>query len=223
MRNLLIKTVLVAITFVYAVQGNAAVINGSGMISTVSYDVPEYKQLVVDGKFDVVLNYGLETGVSVKTDENLQHLILIDASDNTLYIRTKEDIGDASELTLYVTVSSLEQMGFNNVLSIHSEEAIWFNNLELVLNTIGTSKLHFAGNELSVIMEGSGDLELTGRVNSVNIDNKGIGAIMTGKLSSSKLTVTTTERSKIQMQMTAEKEKSFKTLSTVKPVAHPKA
>lgn len=223
MRNLLIKTVLVAITFVFATQVNASVINGSGMISTVSYDVPEYNQLIVDGKFDVVLNYGSETGISVRTDENLQHLVLIDADDNTLYIRTKEDIGATSEMTLYINVSSLEKMGFNHVQSIVSEDAIWFDNLEIVLNSIGASKLHFAGNELSVIMEGSGDLELSGRVNAVHIDNKGIGAILTGKLSSSKLTVTTTERSKIQMQMTAEKEKSFKTLSTVKPVAYPKA
>ena len=223
MKSLLMKAVLVIALVSSAVMINAESIKGSGLVNTTSYEVSAYKQLIVDGNFDVVLNYGTKTEVSIKTDENLQNMILIDASNDALYIRTKENMGSASELTLYITVTNLEQMGFNNVLSVSTENPIWFDNLDVNLNAIGASRLHFAGNKVNISMEGSGDLELAGRVNEVNINNDGIGAIKTGSLSANVFSVKTSKKSEIQMMMTAEKEKSFKTLSTVKRNSHPKA
>lgn len=209
MRNLTTSLVF-GLIMSFTMSANAEIINGNGSINSKNYETATYKQLIVDGNFDVYLSYGTQASVTVMTDENLQNSVLIDNDGTTLFIRTKENVGTASIMTLYITVNSLEQMGFKDVVSINSTEALWFNSLKLNLNTFGTTKLQLACKTLDATIDGAGDLQLTGSVENLSVQNNGMGSLFINDLQTERVVLNQKGVRTIEMKMTNDKASEVK-------------
>jgi len=209
MRNLTTSLVF-GLIMSFTMSANAEIINGNGSINSKNYETATYKQLIVDGNFDVYLSYGTQASVTVMTDENLQNSVLIDNDGTTLFIRTKENVGTASIMTLYITVNSLEQMGFKDVVSINSTEALWFNSLKLNLNTFGTTKLQLACKTLDATIDGAGDLQLTGSVEILSVQNNGMGSLFINDLQTERVVLNQKGVRTIEMKMTNDKASEVK-------------
>jgi len=222
MKNSIFTLFLFGLMMSISSMMNAEIINGNGSLNSMNYEIASYKQLRVDGNFDVYLSYGTQPSVTVMTDENLQDAVLIDNDGTTLYIRTKENIGSSSKMALYITVNSLEHMGFKDVLSINSTEALWFHTLKLTLNTFGTTKLQLACKTLDATIEGAGDLHLSGTIEDLRINNSGMGALITNDLQTEKVTINQTGTRSIEMKMTKERSTEMKMIP-FGPSNYPKA
>lgn len=180
----------------------SATVDGSGAVTRHTFLVNNaVKSLVVEGEFDVYLNFGSEASVTVETDENLQGQILIDDDGHTLFIRMKEHTGKSSKMNLYVTINQLEQMGFKDVVTVKSSNFLWFNQLNLTLNTIGKTDLQLAANALNVQIEGAGDLHLAGNVRELNIRNTGLGNVITKDLATEKLTIHQEKNRNVELRL----------------------
>jgi hypothetical protein len=221
MKTLVFKSLVLVFFLTINSAISAEIINGNGVVSTYTYEVPTFSKLMVDGNFDVVLTYGIQTSVTVKTDENLQKEVLIDTDGTTLFVRTKESVGNASAMTLYITVGNLRQIGFKDVLSVKTSEALWFTNLDLTLNTLGNTSIHLAAQKLNATIEGAGDLHLSGMVDELNVDNQGVGSLYTTDLRTKKMTIQSKSNRNIEIKALEEKTE-IKSLPVNTPV-FPKA
>ncbi|MGJ8667195.1 MAG: head GIN domain-containing protein [Patiriisocius sp.] len=59
---------------------------------------------------EVILTQGTENALRVEADSNLQNMIETYVDDNTLYIKTEGNIGDAAKKTVYVTYTTLSSI-----------------------------------------------------------------------------------------------------------------
>lgn len=222
MKSFFLTSIITGLFLSLTLTTNAEVINGNGSVSSYNYEVPSYTKLKVEGNFDVYLSFGTQPSVTVKTDDNLQDAVLIDSDGTTLFIRTKENMGETTQLAIYITVNTLDQMAFKDVISINSTEALWFNSLNLNLNTFGSTKLQLACKNLNATIEGAGDLYLTGTVEHLNITNNGMGNLYTSDLSTRKVTMNQRGNKSIEMKMVNEKALEVKMLP-VSESMYPKA
>ena len=221
MKTLVFKSFILGLFLTINTAMSAEIINGNGVVSTYTYEVPTFSKLMVDGNFDIVLSYGIQTNVTVKTDENLQNEVLIDTDGTTLFVRTKESVGNASAMTLYITVGNLNEMGFKDVLSVKTSDALWFTNLDLKLNTLGKTSIQLAAQKLNATIEGAGDLHLSGMVEELNVNNQGVGSLFTSDLRAKKMTIQSKSNRNIEIKAQEEKTE-IKSLPVSTPV-FPKA
>jgi hypothetical protein len=223
MKTFALKSTLLGLILSFSVVAQAAIVHGNGTITAYKYEVPTYSQLYVDGNFDVILAYGTHASVTVTTDENLQDAVLIDNDGTTLYIRTKENTGNATQMKLYITVNNLQQMGFKDVTSVTSSGVLWFKSLDLMVNTLGSTKLQLVANKLNATIEGAGDLYLSGTVDEVIINNNGLGSVYTEDLSNGKLTLNHKGNRSVEMKVINDKQVEMKMLPVTPQEKFPKA
>jgi hypothetical protein len=211
MKNVMKNTVMMMMMMMsLSFVARAEFINGNGLLSSQTHETVDFKSLIVDGQFEVYLTYGLQPSVTIMTDENLQDAVLMDNDGTTLFIRTKENIGETSKLSVYITVSNVQQMGFKDVISVQSTNALWFNHLTLNLNMLGNTKLQLACKTLDANLEGAGDLYLSGRIEEMNVNQKGLGSLFTHDLQVEKVNMTHRGSRNFEMRMIHDKASEVK-------------
>jgi hypothetical protein len=209
------KTLIVMMLTIATMVSATASISPLNKVTTVTYKTEEFKNLVIDGAFEVNLYYGLHAEVSITTEQSAQEKVLIDNDGNTLFIRTKEDKQDYSKIILNVTVNNLEQMNFKDVTLIKSINFLWFNNVNIDINTHGKAEFNMTAKKLNINLEGAGDVYLSGQIDELNIQNHGIGSFYTEELKSEKLNIKQSSKQNMELRL------SNKNIYEVKP-AHSK-
>ena len=205
----------------FAFNGKAEIVNGTGNVTMNTYTVNTIKKLVVEGNFDVILTYGNQSVLTIETDSNLQGNVLVSDENGVLHIRIKENTGKSTKMNLYLTINQLESMGFQDVASVKGTNFLWFNNLDLTLNTIGKTDLKLTANKMSVQLEGAGDLHLSGSVHELKINNSGLGSIITKDLVSEKLTIVQPKNRNVELKVG--KQESLEVKMSASPVTSAKA
>lgn len=217
-----IKQLVLSLSILFfAFNGKAEIVNGTGNVTTHTYNVNTVKNLIVEGNFDVILTYGTKSALAVETDSNLQENILVSDNNGVLHIRVKENTGKSTKMNLYLTINQLESMGFQDVASIKTTNFLWFNHIDLTLNTIGKTDLKLAANKMSIQLEGAGDLHLSGNVHELKINNSGLGTIVTKDLISENLTIVQPKNRNVELKIGKQETMEVKMSAT--PVASPKA
>lgn len=217
-----IKQLVLSLSILFfAFNGKAEIVNGTGNVTKHNYKVNTVKNLVVEGNFDVILTYGTTSALSVETDSNLQENILVSDNNGVLHVRVKENTGTSTKMNLYLTINQLESMGFKDVSSINTTNFLWFNHIDMTLNTIGKTDLKLAANKMSIQLEGAGDLHLSGNVHELKINNSGLGTIVTKDLASENLTIVQPKNRNVELKIGKQETMEVKMSAT--PVASPKA
>lgn len=217
-----IKQLVLSLSILFfAFNGKAEIVNGTGVVTRTSYTVESVKNLVVEGNFDVILTYGNESALTIETDSNLQGNVLVNDENGVLHIRIKENTGKSTKMNLYLTINQMESMGFQDVASIKATNFLWFNNLDLTLNTIGKTDLKLAANKMSIQLEGAGDLHLSGNVNELKINNSGLGTIITKDLVSENVTIVQPKNRNVELKVG--KQESLEVRMSATPLTTAKA
>ncbi|MDK9708436.1 MAG: DUF2807 domain-containing protein [Desulforhopalus sp.] len=131
------------------VSGNC--LQGSGKLTQKKLPVEQFKGIVVDGVFDVSINCGQSTGLSITADDNLHSLISATTKNGKLHLST---------LGSYCTANSFKaDISLVELVSVSADGS---SELVVNCNTAVNSKL-------SVDLRGASSMTLSGKVKDVDL------------------------------------------------------
>ena len=151
-------------------------INPSGNITTQSYPISDFDELVVQDLFEVYIKFSdSEESLVIEADDNIHHLVEINRRNGTLSIGLEDrvNIRRAPTLRAYLTTSNLHLIEASGAASIILENE-WVNGSTRI-ELSGAS--HFEGSlnvdHLSADLSGASKLSIVGKANQFNLEASG--------------------------------------------------
>jgi hypothetical protein len=166
-------------------QWNKKVV-GNGDITTNNITTQSYDKIEAVGSLDVHLELGNEGNISVSTDSNLQEYIIVEVKDNTLVLRTKNNVTLKTKKGIHITVPFESISGVSLVGSgdIDTKDTIKTDSFDVSVTGSGDIVLAVESNTLDAKVTGSGDLTLTGMATNLEVKVSGSGDFKGSSLNS---------------------------------------
>lgn len=148
-------------------------IKGNGHVVKQERSVKSFNAISVGGAFEVFLTQGDSESLVVEADENLLEVIETKISHETLYIRTKENIKNSTQLNLYITIRTLEMLDLSGAVELSSENRISGERLEVESSGASEIELDLKLERLSMDISGASEIDLYGKAEKVDLDLSG--------------------------------------------------
>lgn len=158
------------------------IVTGEGPIVEKGFAVEKFNSIELDGSFDVNLSQGTTQNVVVKGNENIIEKLRMTVSDQTLYLSLEPGSYINYELEVNIIVPDIEQIVLNGSGDIHLSTFVGISDLKVQLDGSGDIKttddsvVEVKGKG-EITLEGSGDIDLHLKANSVNATLDGSGDI----------------------------------------------
>lgn len=137
-------------------------VQGNGNVKSEERSVDSFDQISVGGAFDVYLTQGDTESLRVEADENLLPLIETTVRNGRLVIRSRENIGEAKELNVYVTFRELNKIETSGACEIKNEGQLNFSNLVLKGSGASEIDLSLRAEKLEGEYSGASEVDLEG-------------------------------------------------------------
>jgi hypothetical protein len=157
-------------------QWNKKVV-GNGDITTNNIKTQSYDKIEAVGSMDVHLERGNEGNVSVSTDSNLQEYVIVEVKNNTLVLRTKNNVTLKTKKGIHITVPFESISGVSLVGSgdIDTKDTIKNDSFDVSVTGSGDIVLAVESDTLDAKVTGSGDLTLAGTATNLEVKVSGSG------------------------------------------------
>jgi len=164
---------------------SAQTINGNGNVKEQSRTTGTFNSINVTGIVNVFLSQGETEKITVEADDNLLQYIVTKVKDNSLIIKTSEDveIQKSAKMNVYVVLKSINELELNGVGNVKSESMLTLGNLDIDNNSVGNLDLNLSCIKLDMEINSVGNVTLTGSVQNVNIEQNGVGNLKAFDLS----------------------------------------
>ncbi len=183
-RPLLLTLILVSGLFLNACNiGNGNVIRGDGNVTTASHAVAAFKNIDMQGMFEVVLQPGEGLPVTLEADENLHELIKIRVKNNTLYVSTtKEGIYRPTKMTLTIPYSQLENITIGGACKLIADAPVVAQSLSFRISGAADIDLELELSSLNTRVSGAANINLRGTADQHTASLSGASNIRAEKL-----------------------------------------
>ncbi len=180
MKNL--KTVLKAIfpaliIFFFGQQVSGQIFGtvGSKNVITQERQLPDFNSIRIKGTTDVVIRQGDKTAVVVKADDNLIKNIITKVQGDFLVVTAEGSIRSYKKFEVLVTINRLEAIEVYGCGDVESEGIISGHELSILVNGSGDVELNLDFKKLTANINGSGDIEVSGINGDLNANINGSG------------------------------------------------
>lgn len=198
MRNYILNGILICLILSIT---SCDIVTGEGPIVEKGFAVDKFSSIELDGSFDVNLSQGTTQNVVAKGNENIIDKLRLTVSEETLYLSLEPGNYMNYDLEVNLTVPSVEQIVLNGSGDIHISTFVGISDLtvqldgsgdikttddsvvevkskaEVMLEGSGDIDLHLKVNSVTATLDGSGDIDLAGSANSLNAELDGSGDI----------------------------------------------
>lgn len=181
--------------FLVSFAGNAQSnkISGNGKEITDTRTTGEYDAIKIAGSFDVDLIAGKEGKITLKGEENILEVIVVEVEDNTLkiYVKKNTNIRSSFGKKVQVTVpfEKISQLTLAGSGDIQSKNIIKNDKFSAILSGSGKFNLEVDSNALELNLSGSGNVHLKGVADNFTTKLSGSGDIDAGNLKSKNVNV----------------------------------
>ena len=161
-------------------------VKGNGNITNKIHTTSDYHKVEVVGFMNVILEKGTEGTIRVKTDENIQELVIIESDKGVLKIIIKKNVNINTKNGIQITVpfeglTNITLIGSGDVLTI---DQIKSDQFEAEVTGSGDMILDVEANRIDAKVTGSGDMKLSGNATELEIKVTGSGDFDGGSLNS---------------------------------------
>jgi len=177
-----IKRIFLGIVVAFTLNSCINTIDGNGDVQNEKRAVTSFNKIDISGGFEVLINQGNKEKVEIEADENLINLIETEVKKNTLYISSKEPIGSAESLKLYITTVNLNDIGASGAINLTNKGTYKSENLEIEISGAADIDLNLEVENLVMDMSGASETTLTGSANNLDIEISGAGDLDAKKL-----------------------------------------
>lgn len=176
------QRILILFVLIFSLYSCISTVDGDGNVVTEERNVNTFNKIDISGHFEVFIKQGKQENVEIETDQNLLQLIETETKKNTLYIKSKEPIGNAKSLKLYITVVKLEDIDISGAVELRSKGTIVSEELEIDISGAADVDLDVEVEQLSMDMSGASETSLKGKAKEFNIELSGASDLQAEKL-----------------------------------------
>ncbi|WP_026728767.1 head GIN domain-containing protein [Flavobacterium denitrificans] len=193
MKKIIQSVVCSALLVGFTANAQTEKINGNGNVVTQTRTTSEYDAIKISGFFDVDLVAGKEGKITIKGEENILNVIVVEVEDNALKIHVKKgtNVHPSSGKKVEITVpfEKISELNLSGSGDIVSRNQIKNDSFTVRLSGSGDIDLDVASNSFDFSLSGSGDVKLKGSSDNVVVKLSGSGDIDAANLKSKNATV----------------------------------
>jgi len=157
-------------------------------------EVSGFDKIQVNGAYDLYITQGKEFSLRVEAEPEVLEKIQTEVKDGRLKVsdmKHKIRIGVFKSKTrkIYVTLPELKELCINGSSDIKGQNKFKTGDLSLVVNGSGDIELELEARDIDASIRGSGDIKLKGSADSFNISIAGSGDVSTYELTSQKASI----------------------------------
>lgn len=179
--------------FMINAQSSNNRVDGNGKVVTQTRNTADYDAIKVSGSFDVDLVAGKEGKITIKGEENILNVIIVEVEDNTLKIQVKKNTNIRSSMGKKVQVTvpfeKISELSLSGSGDIQSKNVIKNDKFLARLSGSGNFNLAVDSNSLELNLSGSGNVRLKGSADSFTTKLSGSGDIDAAELKSKNVDV----------------------------------
>ena len=164
--------ILCALTLTLALASGTACaqnIKGNGKIKTEVRQASGFNRLVVQGQVELFLSQEPTENVKIESEENLISLFQTSVADSTLYVIVPA-IKKALRLNVTVAFKELKQIVLLNEVTLKSDKASNFDNVEFVCGDASKMNFEFKAASCTLKIFDSGNASLRGYAEKLTIE-----------------------------------------------------
>lgn len=190
MRQMFLKFFL-AITFfallsAVALKENEGVI-GNGNVKKEIRSMASFKEVVINGSYNVLLRQGKEEKIKIQADENIINIIETRVSDGKLVIETKEPIELSSELTIEINLKEISSLEINGSERVICGSTLETKDFRVISSGSAEIELLINSQNLFLTLNGAESVKVKGKAQKVDALVTGAGNLDASKLSANSM------------------------------------
>ena len=166
-------------------------ISGKGNPESFEILVDSYNRIRVEGYCDIRYYASSRDTVTLEIQPNLREYYTIEVVGDELVVRTIKRISFSSSITPVLSVYTpiLDRVTIEGVSNFTTNDKITSSSFSFALSGTGNGKAELDVGSLYVMMSGAGDLELSGRADTVDFRLSGAGEMDALPLQSREATI----------------------------------
>ena len=160
-------------------------VRGSGDIETETVEVSGFKEVVLSGVGNLIIEQGDEESLIIEADDNILSLIEVEVSRDKLTIGMKKNYNfmPTSNIKFYLAVIDLDAITVSGAGDIDFKE-FETDELEFEISGAGDIDFNINADKIEIRSSGAGSITLTGKVDRQEIFINGVGKYDAEKLES---------------------------------------
>jgi len=174
-----------------------SIIIGSGVNKNETRNIANFKNIIIEGDFQVRISESQDEGIEINSDDNIVSKIItkVDGDDLNVYLDRpfplfSYDIQKTKPISVLIKYKKINLIKLNGSGSINTEsDKVRTDNLKIILNGSGTINESIFVDNLNLISNGSGTIILNGAAKTQNINMSGSSQLDAKNLESKETTV----------------------------------
>lgn len=171
-----IAMMVILTVFAVSCKWTVGLVRGSGNIEKEERDVSGFDEVSFTGMGNLIITQGEEESLLVEADDNILPLIETNVFGDRLTIGYKwgYNVMPASNTKFYLNIVDINKISLSGAGKIDCE-SLKTDKLDFELSGAGDIDFDIDADELVITSSGAGDLTLSGKVESQNVDISGVG------------------------------------------------
>ena len=184
-----IKRIFLGLVIALTLNSCIDVLDGNGEVVKEKRTISSFNKIDISGAYEVLINQGNDERLTIEADENLLEIIETVVRNNTLYISSKQAIGNAEALKLYITAVNLEDIDVSGAVKLSNKGTFEAKKLAIEVSGAGVIDLDVAVENLLIDMSGASETNLKGSSDNFEISISGAGELTAKKLKTENTTI----------------------------------
>lgn len=182
---LIIAVISVLAIFAASCKWTIGLVRGSGDIETEERDVSGFHKVYLEGIGNLIITQGDEESLVIEADDNIISLIRTDVFRHRLTIGFKRGYNfiPISKIKYHLTVIDLDEISLSGAGDVDCDD-FSTDELEFDISGVGDIDFNINAKRVETTSSGAGDITLSGKVDSQEIDISGVGRYSARELES---------------------------------------
>jgi hypothetical protein len=150
-------------------------------------EVGDFTGIQAGDPLKIIISQSDQTTVRVDAPEEAQSSVKTEVKDGILSVSTEGNIRDDQNITILITVKTLNSLENSGIAEIKSENKLICDQLKIVSQGVGNINLELEAKEIQSTLSGAGHITLKGSTQLLNATISGAGGLKATDLEANKV------------------------------------
>jgi len=148
-------------------------VKGSGNPDTQKRKVADFTKIDIAGSYRINLKQDSTLSLTVTGDDNLLKYVETNVSDDKLFIKSDKEMCPNNQMTITIGVHNLKEIVSQGALELYTNGTLNVQDLKLDLSGATRAIMDIDAANLTMFMNGDGEVMLKGQATTNTVDFKG--------------------------------------------------